>query len=257
MGGGHNHAGGLHVHGHSVVHELPAETKIVSTVLFVFAVVATPRHAVWAFVLHACVVGSVLRASALQLRTVLRRLALEAPFVAFAVFLPFIGTGERVRFLGVSLSVAGLWAAWNILVKGSLGVLAAVVLASTTTVRDLLVGLERLRMPAVLVQITSFMVRYGEVVTDEMRRMKIARQSRGHDPRWLWQARAVAAGAGALFIRSYERGERVYLAMQSRGYSGTMPSTDTATADAGQWWTSMLVPVAAAVVCAMAWVVVR
>jgi cobalt/nickel transport system permease protein len=177
--------------------------------------------------------------------------------VAFAVFLPIVGRGERVHVLGVSLSVAGLWAAWNILVKGSLGVLAAVVLASTTTIRDLLVGLERLRMPSVLVQITTFMVRYGEVVTDEMRRMKVARQSRGHDPRWIWQARAVAASAGALFIRSYERGERVYLAMQSRGYTGALPNTDDASADAGQWWSSMLVPVAAACVCAMAWVVVR
>lgn len=257
MGGGHSHAGGLHVHGHSVVHELPAETKIVSTVLFVFAVVATPRHAVWAFALHACVIGSVLRVSGLKARTVLRRLAFEAPFVAFAVFLPVVGRGERVHVLGISLSVAGLWAAWNILVKGSLGVLAAVVLASTTTVRDLLVGLERLRMPSVLVQITTFMVRYGEVVTDEMRRMKVARQSRGHDPRWIWQARAVAASAGALFIRSYERGERVYLAMQSRGYTGSLPNTDTASADAGQWWSSMVVPVAAACVCAMAWVVVK
>lgn len=257
MGGGHSHAGGLHVHGHSRVHELPAETKIVATVLFVFAVVATPRTAVWAFALHACVIAAVLRASGLKVSHVARRLALEAPFVAFAVFLPFVGRGERVHFLGLSLSVAGLWAAWNILVKGSLGVLAAVVLASTTTVRDLLVGLERLRMPSVLVQITSFMVRYGEVVTEEMRRMKVARQSRGHDPRWIWQARAVAASAGALFIRSYERGERVYLAMQSRGYTGSMPASDGTTAGVVQWRTSLAVPAAAACVCLLAWVVAR
>lgn len=257
MGGGHSHAGGLHVHGHTVVHELPAETKIVATILFVFAVVATPRTAVWAFAIHACVVAAVLRTSGLQLKNVVRRLALEAPFVAFAVFLPFVGRGERVHVLGLSLSVAGLWAAWNILVKGSLGVLAAVVLASTTTVRDLLVGLERLRMPSVLVQITSFMVRYGEVVTDEMRRMKVARQSRGHDPRWIWQARAVAASAGALFIRSYERGERVYLAMQSRGYTGSMPAADGSVAHVAQWRTSMIVPLAASVVCILAWVVAK
>ena len=65
------------------------------------------------------------------------------------------------------------------------------------------------------------MVRYGDVITGEMRRMKIARESRGYDPRWIWQAKAVARSAGALFVRSYERGERVYLAMASRGYAGT------------------------------------
>ena len=72
--------------------------------------------------------------------------------------------------------------------------------------------------------ITSFMVRYGDVITDDLRRMRIARESRGYDPRWFWQARAVATSAGALFIRSYERGERVYVAMLSRGYDGAMPA---------------------------------
>ena len=70
----------------------------------------------------------------------------------------------------------------------------------------------------------AFMIRYGDVVTDEMSRMRIARESRGGRARWLWQARATATSAGALFVRSYERGERVYLAMESRGYTGSMPS---------------------------------
>ena len=33
----------------------------------------------------------------------------------------------------------------------------------------------------------------------------------------------LARSAGALFIRSFERGERVHLAMLSRGYTGRMP----------------------------------
>ncbi len=53
--------------------------------------------------------------------------------------------------------------------------------------------------------------------------MRIALQSRAYHPRWFGQARALAAAAGTLFIRSYERGERVYLAMQARGYQGVMP----------------------------------
>lgn len=254
MGTGHQHAGTLHVHGHSVVHELPAEAKIVATVAFVFAVVATPRTAMWAFALHAAVILAVAASAGLSPLTVARRLVVEAPFVAFAVFLPFIGTGDRVSVLGLSLSGPGLWAAWNILAKGTLGVAAATVLAATTSVRDLLAGLERLRMPRVLVQICSFMVRYGEVISNEMKRMRIARQSRGHDPRWIWQARAVATSAGALFIRSFERGERVYVAMQSRGYAGSMPVTaehDTAGTD---WLVAALLPVSAAAVASLAWV---
>lgn len=254
MGTGHQHAGSLHVHGHSVVHELPAEAKIVATVAFVFAVVATPRTAMWAFALHAAVILSVAASAGLSPLTVARRLVVEVPFVAFAFFLPIIGTGERVTFLGLSLSEAGLWAAWNILAKGTLGVAAATVLAATTSVRDLLLGLERLRMPRVLVQICSFMVRYGEVISNEMKRMRIARQSRGHDPRWIWQARAVATSAGALFIRSFERGERVYVAMQSRGYTGSMPSTAERVSGGSDWLVAAALPLAAATVTSLGWV---
>ena len=63
-------------------------------------------------------------------------------------------------------------------------------------------GLERLRVPRVLVAISGFMVRYADVVTGEMRRMRVARSPAGYDGRWIWQARAVAASAGALFVRS-------------------------------------------------------
>ena len=68
------------------------------------------------------------------------------------------------------------------------------------------------------------MVRYSDVLLDELRRMRIARLSRGHDPRWLWQSRAIGATAGTLFVRSFERGERVHIAMLSRGYDGRMPT---------------------------------
>jgi cobalt/nickel transport system permease protein len=67
------------------------------------------------------------------------------------------------------------------------------------------------------------MARYLDVIAAEAARMRVARLSRAHDPRWIWEARAVATSTGTLFVRSYERGERVHLAMLSRGYSGAMP----------------------------------
>ncbi len=121
--------------------------------------------------------------------TLLRRLTFELPFVAFAVLLPIVGRGERVDVVGVSLSVSGLWAAWNILVKGTLGVAATGLLTATTPIPSILHGLERLRLPKVFVAICGFMVRYADVVTGELHRMRVARESRGHDPRWIWQAR--------------------------------------------------------------------
>ena len=72
------------------------------------------------------------------------------------------------------------------------------------------------------------MLRYLDVLADEARRMRIARLSRGYDPRFLWQVKAFAVGVGALFLRAFERGERVYLAMVSRGYAGRLPAPGSA-----------------------------
>ncbi len=219
----------------SPVHRLPAHVKLVAALAFVVGVVATPRTAVAAFAIDAGAVALVALAAGLRLGRVARRLVIEAPFVAFALFLPFVARGEQVVVAGVDLSVDGLWSAWNILAKGTIGVAVAVVLSATTPVGDLLAGLGRLRVPVALTAIGGFMVRYGEVVAGELERLRIARVSRGDDPRWLWQARSVATTAGALFVRSFERGERVHVAMVARGFDGSWPRVDEAPVPRADW----------------------
>ena len=145
MSGAHAHA--LYVHGHSRIHAMPAQCKLVAQLAFVFAVVATPREAFWAFALYAVILVVVIRLAELPTGFVARRLVFEVPFIAFAVLLPFIGRGERVDVLGLSLSVEGLWGAWNIVAKATLGVGASIVMAATTTMPEFLRGFERLRMP--------------------------------------------------------------------------------------------------------------
>jgi cobalt/nickel transport system permease protein len=233
--------------GDGPLHRLPPEAKIAATLLFVLAVVATPAQQAWAFGVDALVAGAVAAVARLPLGPVLRRLRIELPFLAFAVFLPIVGRGPRTTVLGLSLSEAGLWGAWNVVAKATLGVLAAIVLAGTTPVSELLAGLRRLRVPAALTTIAGLMVRYLDVIADEASRMRVARLSRADDPRWLWQARGVAATGGALFVRSYERGERVHLAMCARGYDGTIPDLHQHEPTA-RAWLAVLPPLAAAVV---------
>ncbi|MGW0503788.1 cobalt ECF transporter T component CbiQ [Micromonospora sp. NPDC003241] len=238
----------------SPVHRLPPEAKIAAMVAFTVAVVSTPRVALWAFGVYALLVAAVAALARVPAGWLLLRSTIELPFVLFAVALPFLGTGDRVDVLGLALSVDGLYGAGNILAKGTLGVWASLLLAATTTTRDLIVGLDRLRCPQILTQIATFMLRYLEVLVGEARRMRIARISRGDDPRFLWQVRGFAVGIGALFLRAFERGERVYLAMRSRGYTGRMPVlwSGTGAATTGQWLLAATVPVLAGTVAATA-----
>ncbi|HYF72045.1 MAG TPA: cobalt ECF transporter T component CbiQ [Nocardioides sp.] len=221
MGTGHGHK--LHFHGHSPLHRAPAHLKVLALLAFAIVVVATPRDAYPLFAAYALLLGVVVGASRVPPTYLLPRMVVEVPFVVFAVLLPFVATGPQTELLGVGVSRSGLEAGIALLVKGTLGVLASLTLAATTEPQDLLAGLERLRLPGQLVQIMAFMVRYLDVVTGEMQRMKVARESRGFSARDPRQWPVLARSAGALFIRSYERGERVHLAMLSRGYTGRMP----------------------------------
>lgn len=221
MGVGHAHP--LYRVGNSPVHGVPAEVKIVCLVLMVLAVVATPRDMFWPYGIYTVLILVVWRLAGIPLRWVLPRMLIEAPFVVLAVLLPFAGGGQQVSLAGMTLSVTGLWAAWGIVIKGTLGVAASLTFAATTSARELPVALSRLGVPAQVTSMLVLMIRYIDVLTAEAHRMRIARLSRGDSPRMLHQAGAVARGVGALFLRSYERGERVYLAMLSRGFDGRVP----------------------------------
>ncbi len=242
------------IDGDARLHAIAAPCKLIAAIAFIAAVVVTPRQQWWAFLLDAMILLIVAAYARIPFGLLARRLTIELPFVAFAFLMPLVGRAPRVQVLGLSLSEPGLWAAWGIIAKGTLAVATTIVLASTTPVPQLLAAFDWLRVPRTLTSIMAFMIRYGDVLTDEMHRMRIARISRGDRANWLWQARGTASAAGALFVRSYERGERVYVAMQSRGFTGSMPAL--AADDLPERWLASLLPAMAAATIAMcAWVV--
>jgi cobalt/nickel transport system permease protein len=239
---------GLLVAVDSRVHRIPAQVKIVALFVFVLAVVSTPAAAFWAFGLYGVMLVGAVVVAKLPALVVSRRLTVETPFIVFALLLPFVATGPQVEVLGLELSESGVLGAWNVLAKGTLGVIAAILLSATTAPRDLLAGLERLRLPSTLVAILSFMIRYLSVVSDDLHRMRIARESRGYTGGRAGHLKAVAGGVGALFVRSFERGERVHLAMRSRGYTGRMPMLSASGATSAQWLQGLAISLTAVVI---------
>jgi len=162
--------------------------------------------------------------------------------------MPFFGSGEKIQVGPFDLYREGLIAGSGIVVKGTLGVMTAIILSTSTTAREILRGLERLKLPALMVQIASFMLRYVNVVNDEMERMKVARESRGFEATGIKHWKVLATAAGALFIRSYERGERVHLSMLSRGYEGVLPHEEPPHVQSTVWIKAMMYPLIAALI---------
>ena len=232
----------LYIHRHSIVHSLPSHLKIIAVLLFILVAVSTPITYWPAFVIFLALVIAAATAGKISILTLSKRALIEVPFIFFAVLMPFFGTGERFELGPFNLYREGLLAGLSIVAKGTLGVLSAVILSTTTTAREILRGLERLRLPTIMVQIASFMLRYVNVISDEMERMKIARQSRGFDATGVKHWKVIATSAAALFIRSYERGERVHLAMLSRGFDGELPHTEVKSVGAQAWLIALTIP---------------
>jgi cobalt/nickel transport system permease protein len=229
---------------------LAPETKVAGAAAFLVAVVATPATA-WAAVAVDATVAAVVAVIALVPAAVLaRRLLFEAPFLVLGAAFVVAGADPRVTVAGFSLSQPGLVAAWTVLERATLGVVTASVLAATTTPADLVLALERLRVPALLRTITAVALRYLGVLRAELDRMRLAQELRSPERRRLRPGEVAGIGA-ALFVRTYERGERVHLARAARAGVGSTAAPAPVAATARRDWVVALSPAALAGVAAL------
>ena len=208
----------------SAIHRLDPRAKLAGFAGITVVAVSTPLRAWPAFVACALALAAIAAVARVGPATVWLRARLILPLVVVvAAFLPFVRGGPAIDVGPLSLSEAGLATFASVTAKALIGTVSAVLLAATTSFPDVLHALERLRAPRLLVVIAAFMYRYVFVIADEARRMRAALAARAYRPRHIGQVATLGRMVTALFLRSYERGERVYLAMLARGYGGTMP----------------------------------
>ncbi len=209
----------------SPVHRLSARAKILFFIGTIIVCVSTPADRWPAFAGYFVILAVIAAASLLPIRHLAMRLLLVAPFVLFTLIsVPFMKSGETGGYSlgigGLHVSRSGLLVLWNVAAKSSLCVLSVILLTSTTKFSKLLAGLGALHVPAIFTMLLGFAYRFIFIIEDEAERMKRAGDSRGYAGRWLWHARTIGRMIGALFLRSYERAERVHAAMLSRGFDG-------------------------------------
>jgi len=229
------HLGERYLPGQSLLHRLDARTKVIGTLAFVFAVSLTPVGQWPAFGMLALIVVAATAAGRLSPLLVLRRSALALPFLIVAVPLLFTKAGDELftvpaLFWRWTATDNGLVAMGTVLSKSLLSVGAAVILTATTSPLALLRALRGLGVPRIIVATVLFMYRYLFVIGEEALRLlrardsrsaRVGRQSGGSLP---WRAKVLGNMVGSLFLRSYERGERVFDAMAARGFNGELRS---------------------------------
>jgi cobalt/nickel transport system permease protein len=193
----------------SPIHRLDPRTKLVLGLALILTLVEMPQRAWPALGIALGLLLVVALLSRVPIPYLLSRSAAVIPFAFLVTFFRVIPQGKEGFVAGAVIGA-----------KAWLSALALVLLSATTPFPLLLKGMEKLKMPQVLVLILSFMYRYIFVLLDEAMRMERAWASREAGRNWWASFKAMAGVAGVLFIRSYERAERVYQAMLARGFEG-------------------------------------
>lgn len=216
----------------SFIHGLDARVKVVATVLFILSNALLPDAAWLGFGLGLSMVVGVSLLAGLSPMHAVKRSWVALPFALAAITTLFSIPGQPLGNLNLgpwmlTITDAGLARFSSIVIRSLLSVQMAILLTSTTQFHDLIHALRHLRLPQALVAVISFMYRYLFVLSDEVIRLMRARDARSArmpgkkaGGSILWRAKIAGNMAGQLFIRSFERSDRVYNAMLARGYSG-------------------------------------
>ena len=200
--------------------------KVLVTLLFIVTVLSFDRYRVAALLplaLFPCVQAA---QGEMPARMLLRTLWLASPFAMLVgIFNPFFDREPMLVLAGVSIS-AGWVSFAAILVRFALTVGAALVLAAGTGMHPLCAALARLGVPRVFTVQLLFLHRYLFVLAGEATRLATARRLRSGDHVAPMGLAVYASLLGHLLLRTFDRAQRIHLAMLARGFDGELRLAD-------------------------------
>jgi cobalt/nickel transport system permease protein len=207
---------------------LAPQTRLLCVLLLVFAIVLTPvgHWSTWA--VYSVAVLGLIWIGRVPPSFLAQRIAVESAFVGVMVLGTLFRYGSTVlwQWGWLKISTTGLTIFGSVVCKLLLSLTLMKILIFTTPAFVLLQALMTLRCPPLLVAILASMYRYLGLLTAEFTSMQQAALSRNLMGHRRWQRLVVGNLMGSLFIRTYDRGERIHQAMLARGYQGLLPKPE-------------------------------
>jgi cobalt/nickel transport system permease protein len=203
----------------TAVHRIDPRAKVITTLVFLVAVVSFGKYDILGMLPFAFFPIAMASEGRLPFRFLARKLLLVAPFaLVIGFFNPWLDR-EIIAQLG-NIGISGGWVSYaSIVIRFLLTTSAALVLIGTTGMMGVCMAIERLGAPDVFATQLLFLYRYIFVLGEEAMRMARARALRSFGGRGMG-VRIYGQMLGQLLLRTYDRAQRVYLAMQCRGFDG-------------------------------------
>ncbi len=207
---------------------LQAINPLAKLAVIVFMIVASIFISSLSYLALICLIPFILSfASKIPIKYLISRTFFIPAFAAI-ISLPilFLTAGHpifesHIGALSVTVTSEGLQRMLVFSVRVWFCVASLILLVLSTGFDKILKLLSSLRVPSVIVQLFSLTYRYFFVSVHEAQSVLIAKEARTYIHRRTINLQALkdlGAILATLFIRTYERSERVYMAMKSRGF---------------------------------------
>ena len=215
--------------------QLDPRVKLLSAVGFIVAVATMPQVAPWRFGLFLVPVGSALFLFKVPPGRVLRKSLVVIPFILTVSCSIFVSTLlDHWGYRG-GWGSNGFLVTWNAGIKAWLSSIIAILLGLAADFDDLVKGMRRLGVPRIMTLTLLFLYRYMSVLGLEIQRMKTAYDLRAGSGKGSFNLKTMGYLIGDLFIKAWERSERISQAMLARGFTGEMPGKDGLAMTLGDW----------------------
>lgn len=212
--------------GDTVIHNLDPRAKVLVTALFIFTVVSFGRYELTALLPFFIFPAVIMALGNLPASYIVRKVAVIVPFaIVVGMLNPFFD--RRVLVHIGTLDITGGWISFaSIIVRALLTGGAAIILVGVTGFPAICTALERMGMPQPFAVQLLFLYRYIFVLTDEGVRMSRARELRSFGDKGMGMG-SYGPLLGHLLLRTWERAERIHMAMLARGFTGAFHSRRT------------------------------
>jgi len=205
--------------GDTVIHRLHPMAKMITTIAYLVVVISFNKYNISGLIPFFIYPVLIMALGEIPYRSVLSRLLIALPFSFFAgLSNPFFDRETAWIYFGIPISW-GLLSFISILLKTILTVMAVLILVAATPMDKIAHQMVKLKIPKIFVMQLMLTYRYITLLISEAGSMMTAYHLRSGSQKGIQMAH-IGTFLGQLLLRSFERAEKVYLAMKCRGYNG-------------------------------------
>lgn len=150
--------------------------------------------------------------------------------ITFIFMSIFFGIGTHILELGVfnlAVTIDGFNLGFLVFSRVLGGFSCLAFLALTTPMNELFFTLESVKVPKIVIEIAMLMYRYIFVFLEELENMHNSQKTRLGYNNLKNSFRSLGSLVSNLFIRTWIRGEQIYITMESRCYGGSIKTFQT------------------------------